>query len=135
MAQLQRAARMAFGRGEIDWEDDSIVAIPVSAAPDPITHVYASSMAGFILGDEDQRVEVAATLVALSNGRVRYTCAAFAHDEVPAGGTYAGTMFVKNTGSDASSVIISYHQRSTGVIPTNDQDINVTVPAEGLFTI
>lgn len=135
MPQLQRGARLAFSRGEIDWEDDTIVAVPFSGAPDQITAVYLSDAAGLVLGGAGQRTTVATTLTGTSTGRARHGCASFSHSEVPGGGLYAGTAFVKSTGNDATSLIISYHERTLGAIPTNDKDINVTVPAEGLFTI
>ena len=134
MGQLQRGARLAFSRGELDWEDDTIVAVPVSGAPDIVSDVYLSQMAAKILGGAGQRTTVTTSLVGLSSGRVRHTCASFVHAAVATGGTYAGTVFVKSTGNDASSLIISYHARTAGPVPTNDQDIDVTVPAEGLFT-
>ena len=126
--------RVEFAKGNIDWESDTIKMdkMPPTYTPDVATDQYYSDVSSQVVG----------TTQTLANGVVTNNSTANAADcngddtaETNQTITFDKVIVYKDTGTPATSVLISCHDVAEGTLTPTDGDLDLSLNVRGLFAI
>lgn len=121
----------SFTTGDIDWVSDNIVAIFLSdAAVQNTGNQFVSDITGDELAISRESLASKTSTIDGANDRVVLTAANFTLIGVNAG-TIGAIALAKNTGSDATSNLITF--LDVVDLPTNGGDVNVNFSAAGIL--
>lgn len=120
-------------KGDIHFDTDTIVCIPVSAVPDQTAHEFISDLTE--INSPSSRVTLTSKVISedATNKEVELDCTDPEMPSLPTSNTYIGYVIAKSTGTDATSPCLFFVD--TDNVTCNGGNIKVTLPAEGICKI